>query len=466
MSGYLYELPTTEPLSFSNCYGDAVGSYIAQVADTTEHRANLRTLLKETKRNSEKDYLKLVKTLDDYLPLLAGIAACRDSDELVPRSNPDFSWKPTLSSSFLHSPSKLSFAALSAEMAFSILTYGYCLSNLAHCVVISLGDYEYDRAIMGTELKAKDERLNFAVTLLCKASGIFEYVAKTVLGKWEQEKHTIKKDYTNPPELSREVTIGLSRMALGEAQALAIRKLLSKSAYDSTVTPGPPLPKSHPPSGLVAKLHLECASLFSSARSLVKTASGSKSKTNVEEAAPELKRYLADEAALHSALASKWLGVDCGESGGLDRTGQAVGYLQWAKKQLEELKDGTKSGITLPSMTNENEKKARERRKATVAKELETVTIFLKHYKNMNDTIAFKPVLSQAELQAIIPAGKMAVSARPYEPPVPAFGPGSPGYVSHQLEKLLVTEGTSTEDDDGRHSTTENSNYSGAGSYF
>ena len=92
-----------------------------------------------------------------------------------------------------------------------MLTDGYCLSNLARCVVISLGDYEHDRAIAGEELKAKDERLNFAVTLLCKASGIFEYVAKTVLGKWEQEKHTIKRDHANPPELSREVAIGLSR---------------------------------------------------------------------------------------------------------------------------------------------------------------------------------------------------------------------------------------------------------------
>lgn len=200
-------------------------------------------------------------------------------------------------------------------------------------------------------------------------------------------------------------------MALAEAQSLAIRKLLSKSAYDGTVTPGPPLPKSHPPPGLVAKLHLECASLFSSARSLVKTASGPKGKTkfkpsfgkntdddtnegSVEEVSPELKRYLADEAALHSALASKWLGVDCGEDGGLDRAGQAVGYLQWAKKELEELKEGTKSGISLPGVNSENEKKARERRKATVAKELGTVAVFLKHYRNMNDTVRISAYLS------------------------------------------------------------------------
>lgn len=60
----------------------------------------------------------------------------------------------------------------------------------------------------------------------------------------------------------------------------------------------------------------------------------------------------------------------------------------------------------------------------------------------------------------------MAVSARQYELPTPAFGPGSPGYVPRQLEKLSVTEGTSTEDDDDLHSTTKTSNYSGAGSYF
>lgn len=61
MSGYLYELPTTESVSFSSCYDDVIGSYTTQVADTTERRANLRTLLKDAKRNSEKDYLRLVK---------------------------------------------------------------------------------------------------------------------------------------------------------------------------------------------------------------------------------------------------------------------------------------------------------------------------------------------------------------------------------------------------------------------
>lgn len=72
MSGYIYELPTAEPLSFSSCYGDPAGLYVAQVVDTTERRANLRTLLKDAKRNSEKDYLKLVKVRPGLIGAVCG----------------------------------------------------------------------------------------------------------------------------------------------------------------------------------------------------------------------------------------------------------------------------------------------------------------------------------------------------------------------------------------------------------
>jgi hypothetical protein len=92
-----------------------------------------------------------------------------------------------------------------------LLTYAFALLNLARCVVISLGSYEYERAIMGAELKAKDERLAFAVSLLCKAAGVFEYVVKDVLGLWERERQTLKEDHVNPPDLSREVVMALSK---------------------------------------------------------------------------------------------------------------------------------------------------------------------------------------------------------------------------------------------------------------
>lgn len=171
-------------------------------------------------------------------------------------------------------------------------------------------------------------------------------------------------------------------MALADAQSLAIRKLLSKSAFDSVVTPGPPLPKSHPSPALIAKLHLECASLYASARSLAKTLGSSKSRDGAEgEVSTDIRRYLANEAAFHDALAHKWLGVDAGENGGDAGGGKAVAFVAWAKKELEELKDGRK-GL---SMGKDKEKK--ELRKGRIGEELEMTTTFLKHYKKMNDTV-------------------------------------------------------------------------------
>lgn len=196
-------------------------------------------------------------------------------------------------------------------------------------------------------------------------------------------------------------------MALADAQNLAIRKLLSKAAFESTLAPGPPLPKSHPSPALVAKLHLECAALYSTARSLVKTPGASRASTKPklkmslgrdkdrnatngddetgEEVAPELRRYLADEAALHAALARKWLGVDAGEHGGTSKGGVAVGFLIWAKKELEELKSGHASGGMI---SGEREKEIRERRKARVQEELESTGTFLVGYKKMNDSVS------------------------------------------------------------------------------
>jgi hypothetical protein len=181
-------------------------------------------------------------------------------------------------------------------------------------------------------------------------------------------------------------------MALADAQCLAIRKLMSKSESDAAINPGPPLPKSHPSPALIAKLHLECASLYSSALSLVQIpGKGAKSKAKevslssmvpVEsEVSANLKRYLSDEATLHGALAKKWLGVDAGEGGG-SKGGHAVGFLAWAKRELEDLKDGGK-GLGLGK-----EKDTRDRRKGRVQEELESLVMFLNHYKKMNNTVS------------------------------------------------------------------------------
>ncbi|CDO68961.1 hypothetical protein BN946_scf184782.g9 [Trametes cinnabarina] len=401
-----------------------------------------------------------------------------------------FSWRTTLTSGIFHNSPRISVPTFASETVFTLLTYAFSISNLARAVVHSLGRYESERGISDTERKAKDERLTFAVTLLSKAAGVYEYVGKECLAEWERERSrvvSVGMSCPRPPDLSREVVIGLSKMALADAQNLAIRKLLSKAAFESTVSPGPPLPKSHPSPALVAKLHLECASLYSSARSLVKTPGASKSSSKHrmklsfgkdrshqdtgpeetgEEAAPELRRYLADEIALHNALAHKWLGVDAGEHGGTSEGGVAVGFLAWAKKELEELRGGSSSGGV---MDNEREKEMRERRRARVQDELESTNTFLVGYKRMNDTMSFQPVPPQAELQAMIPAGLLAVNVKPYTKPTPAFGPGSVEYVRRQAEELEPLNAESEADGHSSSQTAPNStskSYAGSEAYY
>lgn len=62
MSTYLYELPTTGAISFAEFCLDDAASYAASISEATQARANLRTALKESKRDhGEKDYLRLIK---------------------------------------------------------------------------------------------------------------------------------------------------------------------------------------------------------------------------------------------------------------------------------------------------------------------------------------------------------------------------------------------------------------------
>ncbi|TFY53825.1 hypothetical protein EVJ58_g9223, partial [Rhodofomes roseus] len=143
--------------------------------------------------------------------------------------------------------------------------------------------------------------------------------------------------------------------------------------------------------------------------------------------------------AFHAALAHKWLGVDAGENGDTAKAGEAVAFLAWAKKELEDLRGGANV------MSSDREKDMRERRKEKVVQELESVSVFLKGYKNMNDT--------------------------PFAKPTPAFGPGSVAYIRRQTEELelatrAVGEEPATSEPADITSPQSGRSYAGEGSYF
>lgn len=153
---------------------------------------------------------------------------------------------------------------------------------------------------------------------------------------------------------------------------------MTKSSYDSTVAPGPPLPASHPSPGLLAKLHLEASALCASAESLLRIPASRKHDMEVAE---PLLLYARDGASLHGALARKWLGADAGAQ---DAHGVAVGFLGWAKRELDALRDGS---ARAGGGGKEEGRDGRRERRERIAAEAEDAAQFLRYYTRMNDTV-------------------------------------------------------------------------------
>ncbi|KAG9316761.1 hypothetical protein JVU11DRAFT_2823 [Chiua virens] len=503
MTSYTYVLPTTGAISFSafaidNTHANA---YTAHIAAATQARANLRGVLKQSRRTDphDRDYLRIIKALDDYIPHLRAIIACVHSDELQCKYDPVFSWRTTLSATLFNTSPRLRLPSLHADLASTLLAYAMALSNFSHSIITSLGAYEYERTISEKERKEKDERLNFGVTLLCRASGVFSAIGEGVLGELDRAIGNRAGSWVRPPDLCKEVNVALAKMALADAQSLAIRKLLSKAAFESTLSPGPPLPKSHPSTALLAKLHLDCAALYSSARTLamapskssltsgLKASFGSTSKSQNDsggEVSAELLKYLDKESKFHAAIAHKWLGVDAGEISRTGKGGEAVGFLKWAQQELELHIPRLPKGLA----KDRDQDGKRQDRKARIEKELKSVKLFLDHYRKINDSLTFDLVPKQSELQTLIPEGRMAVAAKPYVLPDPAFGPGSKGYqmqararngiktdealgvealrIDNQAGDTIDDDDSSDDDINTKGTSTAPRTYVGAGSYF
>jgi hypothetical protein len=81
-------------------------------------------------------------------------------------------------------------------------------------------------------------------------------------------------------------------------------------------------------------------------------------------------------------LSHKWLGVEAGEKGGTDKGGEAVAFMRWARKELEDLKDKGKL-VSLGASERDKEDRWKDR----INNELASVNLFYKYYSKMNDTV-------------------------------------------------------------------------------
>ncbi len=173
-------------------------------------------------------------------------------------------------------------------------------------------------------------------------------------------------------------------MAMADAHAIAVRKLLSP--FHTSVTlrpPGPPLARGHPSPSLLAKLHLHIGSLYATARSLLKTVQSSSGDSVVKnDINAGLLDYLRKEGNLADAAARKWLGAEAGEAG---KVGLALAWLADARNRLD---GGGNAASNLKSKLKSLKKeKDKKERKGRVEEELDEIEAYRKVYKQMNDTV-------------------------------------------------------------------------------
>lgn len=88
-------------------------------------------------------------------------------------------------------------------------------------------------------------------------------------------------------------------------------------------------------------------------------------------------------------------------------------------------------------------------------------------YADAVNQLSFQPVPTQRDLQSRMPAGRPAVTAKPYVPSAPAFGPESIEYVRRQAEELdLLNDPNDNGAQASPLSPKSPGNYAGASSYF
>ncbi|CBQ69211.1 conserved hypothetical protein [Sporisorium reilianum SRZ2] len=298
---YIYDLATTGSVSYSDFL--VTTDLVSQVSQTTQLRARLRAVLKENRAGGSSskdvsagndiggsdgdgkggesgsaavgnasDWLTIVKTIEEYVPHLLAVFNSVQTDDLILRYEPVFSWRTSISSTRFRGAQRVDLPGLYYELASTLLTYALALSNFAAATVAALGSYERDRTTSADARKLKDDRLRWAADTLCRAAGILLYLSQELLPKWRDHVGRVER---LPLDLTTEATLALSKVCLAEAQALAIRKLLSPSVGKAvdTVTPGPPLERGHPSASLLAKLHLSVVEEMESAVGLLRTVS-------------------------------------------------------------------------------------------------------------------------------------------------------------------------------------------------
>ncbi|TPX43241.1 hypothetical protein SeLEV6574_g05174 [Synchytrium endobioticum] len=343
-------------------------------------RAALRRILK----TAPQAYAEHIQTIDIYLPhVLAVLHAVTKNPQLL--RPVVWRWRSVLSPAFRNRPRpsrpEAGGTTLWVELAFVLLNRAYALCNQA-ASLMEPGSVGRDEQEM---------RLNQAADYLLQSSGVFAYVAHSVLGNWDADAAAAARE--NPPEGDVGVVRGLALLTLADAQLLAIRKAHAKGMGNATL----------------AKLYVDCAIKYDEALALFRNRMQSRPSTLVGRHRsatgldPDLPAAAQCGVAYCRAMADRCLAIDAYDKGEI---GKAIAIMRSALNRLQTKPTGASASY--------------------ISRQIEINTPEIKSlvdtYVRVNDSVSFHTVPPMSALGNIYPAPKQLLQPKTYRPPPCATG--------------------------------------------
>lgn len=348
---YTYAVPAVSSVVYTDL---AVANELhAEVVHTSQLRASVERCVREC-----AEPLVLVQAMSEYLPYLLALHESILHDKVFLRDELHVKW-----TSMITPGPKFQLHGMLSEVYMMHVLYAAALRANAATIVDALGTYGQEAA----QDPAREGRLKVATDLLCRASGVCEYVLTQLLPACAPP--PLPSAY--PPEMRSEGILASAKLAMADAHALAIRKLQAPFG----IAPGTPLPPHHPSPSLLAKLHLHTSTLYRDAHTLMLRALGMDAPKHKlvqklhtlrpdEDTKMAFPAYANKHALAHRARAFLWLGIERGETA--HSIGWAIAYLGMAEHIMADVRD----------------KKAK-----STALELAHIRQWLATYKKTNDTV-------------------------------------------------------------------------------
>ena len=209
---YEFPLPTTGALFFASYVTSVSQSEdsLQLLAAASTQRAQLRDVLKTLKRSDHKGVLTVLKTIQDYLPLLYGLIESLEDPPSMALQRPLITdWRAVFLDNKIPGKAfpRSEYPGIQFELNFVLLTLGCAMANHA---------------------MNEEASLQKAADSLCKAAGTFEYINKNVIPAARSALTGMPKP---TPETYPELSAALTKYSLGRAQLCALSQLEAKASH-------------------------------------------------------------------------------------------------------------------------------------------------------------------------------------------------------------------------------------------